>query len=665
MPKNTQKSQTAAEPEVKRSEPNKQKPKKGKAQTAEREVVYPTLKAVIAATGHAGPITRKHAEDLLGWEVIGEGAGRDAVPMLTDIEGNKIRCLNNTMNRPYDINDALRYGQEVLNRRFAPKGPNGETIIISRTGEVLSGQRRLTGLVLACQIWAGKDKGHWLQLWPTEPVIESFIVFGVDDSQETIRTIDNVRTRTLADTLYTSGLFGKVTAGDLKAMSRIADYACRLLWHRTGADKDAFSPKMTHSEALEFIGRHPRILRAVKHIWEEDKKGLIRYYLTPGYAAALLFMMGCSASGEDEEERNGRGQIIDYADAEPAPHEGVLDWSRWDPAIDFWVQLASKSDSTKAVRMSRRPIPGDVKDRTGYVFAESEGGNVHDRMAVLCKAWRLFVAGEKLTEVAIRCDYEVTRLDDGSVGSAALVETPTVGGIDLGNPKDGEEKDEADGNGHVEYTEEKVNGRKPNKGAGAVDKETPEQERARREKVDAEAAAERERKKKELLDNRRKRAGGKGEEANGAPPKPRAKDEVKGPTPKGDGDKTLADELKELHDQHPGFLIVFRSQIGFSMWGLDAKDAAKILGLKTTLRQGDVTDRLQFKEEDDLRKLLDAGKRVAIVEQRGKERVVNEVALAPDTEEPAAQPDAGSVEEPTPKIPPKPKAKGKPKAAAK
>jgi hypothetical protein len=102
MPKNTQK-QTA--------EPKKQKPKKGKAQAAEREVIYPMLKAVIAAEGYAGPITQQHAKDLLGWEVIGEGAGRDAVPMLTDIEGNKVRCLNNTMNRPYDINDALRYGQ--------------------------------------------------------------------------------------------------------------------------------------------------------------------------------------------------------------------------------------------------------------------------------------------------------------------------------------------------------------------------------------------------------------------------------------------------------------------------------------------------------------------------------------------------------------------------
>jgi hypothetical protein len=648
MPKNTQKPQTA--------EPKKQKPKKGKAQTAEREVVYPTLKAVIAAMGHAGPITRKHAEDLLGWEVIGEGAGRDAVPMLTDIEGNKIRCLNNTMNRPYNINDALRYGQEVLNRRFAPKGPNGETIIISRTGEVLSGQRRLTGLILACQIWKGKDKGHWLQLWPTEPVIESFIVFGVDDSQETIRTIDNVRTRTLADTLYTSGLFGKVTAGDLKAMSRIADYACRLLWHRTGADKDAFSPEMTHSEALEFIGRHPHILRAVKHIWEEDKKGLIRYYLTPGYAAALLFMMGCSASGEDEEERNGRGQIIDYADAEPAPHEGVLDWSRWDQAIDFWVRLPTNRDSTKAVRMSRRPIPGDVKDRTGYVFAESEGGNVHDRMAVLAKAWRLFVAGEKLTEAAIRCDYEVTRLDDGSVGSAALAETPTVGGIDLGNPKEqDEEKDEADGNGHVEDSEEKVNGRKPKKGAAAVEKETPEQERARREKVDAEAQAERERKKKELLDNRRKRAGGKSEEANGAPtPADPAKDGKPNP---------MVEELKALRVDHPDHLILFRSNTGngYMAWGDVAVQAAKILHLKTTVNHGDTMYRLAFQDEDFIRQLLEAGKKVAVVEKRGKETVVNEVAYAEADEEQIKE--EPSVEEPKVKTPPKPKRK--PKAAAK
>jgi hypothetical protein len=228
-----------------------------------------------------------------------------------------------------------------------------------------------------------------------------------------------------------------------------------------------------------------------------------------------------------------------------------------------------------------------------------------------------------------------------------------VGGIDLGNLKEqDDEKDEADTNGHVEDTEEKVNGRKPKKGVGAVEKETPEQERLRREKIEAEAQAERERKKKELLDNRRKRAGGKSEEANGAPAD-QAKDGKPNP---------MMEELKALRVDHPEHLLLFRSPTGYMAWGSDATTAAKILHLKTSIRPGDTTDRLSFQDEDFIRQLLEAGKKVAVVEKRGKETVVNEVAYAEEgVEEPTKE--EASVEEPKVKTPPKPK--GKPKAAAK
>jgi DNA mismatch repair ATPase MutS len=125
----------------------------------------------------------------------------------------------------------------------------------------------------------------------------------------------------------------------------------------------------------------------------------------------------------------------------------------------------------------------------------------------------------------------------------------------------------------------------------------------------------------------------------------------------------MVEELKALRVDHPDHLILFRSNTGngYMAWGDDAVQAAKILHLKTTVNHGDTMYRLAFQDEDFIRQLLEAGKKVAVVEKRGKETVVNEVAYAEADEEQIKE--EPSVDEPKVNTPPKPKRK--PKAAAK
>jgi hypothetical protein len=218
-----------------------------------------------------GPITVAKGKEILLWEAEKEYAARVKAsnPAYKDVEitfpkefpahfrdeeGNLVRCWNNCKNRWFDEPRARLYAQEILQRNWA--GPstfpgetvNGETIVIGRTGIVLSGQHRLIGLVLAFQMWLGKNKLHWQKYWQEEPFLESLIVTGVSEHPCIVRTLDNVKSRTLADTLYTSEVFDGLTLPEANGetqrtlrpkermeLARMLDSAVDLLWKRTGA----------------------------------------------------------------------------------------------------------------------------------------------------------------------------------------------------------------------------------------------------------------------------------------------------------------------------------------------------------------------------------------------------------------------------------------------
>lgn len=408
-------------------QPPAAEPKETAVANAPRNVIYPDLVAMICNGDKA--ITVDQAKALLGWHEEDDKVKFGGDYLLTDIKGTKIRCLNNVTNRPYYNGVADTLKQEHLQRRWRF---NGEPIIIGRTGLILNGQHTLISLILAAQTWAMDD--HWKGNWPTEPTLEKLIVYGVDEGDDTVNTMDTCKPRSLADVIYRSAYFAGKTPADRRACARMTDYAIRLLWNRTGVGLDAFAPRRTHSEALDFIGRHERLLQAVAHIYEENQprknedgtKGAapISEYLSAGYASALLYLMGCS-----------RSDAATYHAVSPAPHESVLDWSLWDKASDFWVLFAQAS-----------PVMHEVRMALGALTDPDEGGegSMAEKLATLAKAWAVFATDKEYRKPGkgddVSPDLKLEYTPKNDEGIRSLKNPPTFGGIDMGdNPQSKEE----------------------------------------------------------------------------------------------------------------------------------------------------------------------------------------------------------------------------------
>lgn len=405
--------------------------------------------------------------------------------LLVDEAGEKVRCRNNNGNRPFTESHARKLAQDILNRNWADsrngedRTVNGETICISRNGDVVSGQHRGVGFILACQMWAGlnpeKDHSeHWKKLWPEEPTLEAILVYGVSDSPEVLRTLDNVRERSLSDVLFTDpDVFGKVKQADRKVLTRMLDHAVRFVWNRTGV-KDAYNPYVTHSTSLGFLARHERLKRCVKHIWEgnqpqkpENGSGTETYlpisrYIPPGTAAGLMYLMASGTSSVDA-----------YHKADPRT-EKKLKWDLWDKAEEFWNLLAGTAKEFKDVRFAFVREDGTKRTRK-------------ERIAVLVKSWLRFADGKSLSEKEVSLapsDFAPNRR-----GVLELVKNYTVGGIDLGDYRDEEES-----------TEEKVEG---NGGPESEDPD-PEELQRRAEEVRLETQQKEEQKARDRRERKEK-----------------------------------------------------------------------------------------------------------------------------------------------------------------
>lgn len=380
------------------------KPRKTKQAEPEAEVKYPEPYATCYREGgEHGPITVDLAKEWLGWtEDTDHTFAGDF--LLHDLNKVKVRCLNNVTNRPLVMPNVQLLKQETLQKRWRL---NGETIIIGRTGKVLNGQHSLIALILAEQERVGPDKHHWETNWPGPVTMDKFVVFGIDEADETVNTMDTCKPRTLADVLYRSEHLKKykLTGTALRTLARITDGAIKFLWLRTGMGSDGFSPKRTHAEALSFLERHPKILTGVKHIYDENDGDVIGRYVSPGVAAGIMYLMATAAS--DSEEYHVMEE----------PNEKKLNFSYGDKAGEFFTLLA-KSTSLGAVRTAISKL-SDPNTLTGARLAE--------KVAIIAHAWDVFKDGVEPTPGQLKLKYQE---DDN--GNNHLVDVPTFGGIDLG-----------------------------------------------------------------------------------------------------------------------------------------------------------------------------------------------------------------------------------------
>jgi hypothetical protein len=380
-------------------------PRVNKAQTVEtqRTVVYEMV-TVNPCMGESA-ITVADSKELLGWEEVKDG--EPCSPEVSSLVGKKVNLRNNQRNRPIYKASLVALKQEHLMRRWRF---NGEPIIVDKFGQIHNGQHCLISLILAGIEWeTNRDK--WIAHWPTEPTMEKLVVSGIDDSDETVNTIDTCKSRSLADAIYRSELFATMKPSDRRKCARVLDYAVRLLWYRTGRDLDAYAPKRTHAESLAFVSGHPKILDAVKHVCEENgSENRIGQFVPPGTAAGLLYLMGCSGSDG-----------MKYREQEARTEEN-LSWDRWNDACNWWVQFAAEGDGVKIVRTVLSGLLAE-----GLVTAEI-------RQAIIVEAWLAHVGGEEITAETLVLEYDVD--DDGN---RRLAEVPSLGGIDLGDPQQADE----------------------------------------------------------------------------------------------------------------------------------------------------------------------------------------------------------------------------------
>lgn len=384
------------------------KPKKAKP-AAEAPIIEP-LREVRAVGDNA--ITVEYAKQLLGWTEEST-PGEFGEEFLLEHADKKIRCIRNMTNRPLTLNKVGELTQTILKRRWKY---NGEPIIVGAQGTLLNGQHSLISLIMADHRRGGEEKDHWKSYWkPSEPtVIDKLIVFGVEESDDIINTMDTCKPRSLEDVLSRSKYFKSMGKGQKRLATKAMSHAVRLIWYRTGAKLDAFAPYPSVDELLSFLERHPRLDKMVKHVLSEDSAGKLSKYIPTGWLSGMMYLAACSGSE--------RKIYLEQSRVEKA-----LDLERWNKAEQFVIALGT-GDTASNFRDSIAET---------YNASIGMGGTRDERLNVLVKYWRQFFAEEAPSRAIL--EY----LTD-SEGKRRISALEVLGGIDIGSPHNPETDDEED-----------------------------------------------------------------------------------------------------------------------------------------------------------------------------------------------------------------------------
>lgn len=397
----------------------------------EREVKYPT----ICINGIEIPedslkITVEDAKIALGWETEADYFNREKEEhpktsreacsfgddfLLEDEQKNKVRCWNNAENRPFYESWARSLAQDILKRQWRC---NLETIIISKTGRILSGQHRLVGLVLAGQLWAGKNKNLWARYWDEEPYIMSLVATGGSEEQEVVNTLDNVKPRSLGDIFFTSPLFADLNTKQRKEASRMLDTAVDFLMYRTKPSRESDAYKyQTHSTEIEFLDRHKKLLEYLRYMLKVNEERVLSakpYKLRPGICAAILYLMASSESDPDT-----------YLAAEP-PSEEVLNFENEAKALRFWDELVKGTALFEPLKVAFTQLAATIRADED----NTEDAKPFEKRILLANAWALFLDDQPMYLEDIQ-----PQLGTKEDGTKFISEWPTFGGIDWGEQK--------------------------------------------------------------------------------------------------------------------------------------------------------------------------------------------------------------------------------------
>lgn len=364
---------------------------------AKKNVIYSVVEVRLHQSKEA--LSVDDAKQILGWETEPEGEKWESWAF-RDLEGKKVRLLNNPTNRPFRMGLAKRYSSEILRGKWAM---NGETVIVDRLGHVQSGQHRLAALVLAEQE-RKKNPEYWRTeySWRGPVKMETLVVYGISEKPEVVDTLDIGQKRSLGDVIFRNQDFGDLGERDQKKVSNMLAGATRLAWLRCGGLRVSDAPAFLHSEALDFVEDHEGLHQAVLFVFnEEGGAGVdgrkISSFISLGYASALAYLMAA-------------------AKTDP---EGEVDMSLLDKAQEFWTLFASGAGLEKGnpILVLRNLLP--KIDASGAMGRDEVVSSV-------IKAWNLWIDGKKATTKDVR-----VKKTKNEAGKMILGEEPRIGGLDI------------------------------------------------------------------------------------------------------------------------------------------------------------------------------------------------------------------------------------------
>jgi hypothetical protein len=413
------------------------------------EVKYDKITVVNKTVDGEGPLTPDELKEIVGYTEdpttakVNGFSEKEPLDTLPPPNGAKFWFLYNTKNRPYYPAVARSYAQSLLTGKWEA---NGESAVIGKSGECLSIQHRGAGLLLAESERAANPE-MWAHLWGDGPVtMPTILVFGVDETDRVVNTMDTGKGRTGTDMLFRTEIMLQAFPAkqDRRIAGNIVANAVKMLWDRMGVKENSFAPQLNQAELHDFILRHPKIVESAAHIMKEDtyddkKRGRISNNVIPaGYAAAVLFLMGASDTDADEYNKTGTDEW-----KKVAPSQDGMDLGKWDKALKFWSDVANQNSTILAgvrqafVLLSDKfmgrglpeNVPPLVDDNGNPVEVETNHVSIEEKLIVLAKAWNQFkrmkpVKAEECLPAADSVHYDDKRR------RKVIGEIPNFGGVD-------------------------------------------------------------------------------------------------------------------------------------------------------------------------------------------------------------------------------------------